>query len=115
MGIRGNGLEHRVLALLLDATGSSDKKLAIAFTSDNLDWWDEIGDKPFVITVAEVRAWRDAAKPRVRDEPNAHDSHTARFSDALDRLADYRMAAALGPRKPWWQAYRDTHGEPPLD
>lgn len=79
-----------------------------------MDWWDEIGDREFVITAAEVRAWRAEAEPRVRTEDLDEDGEPRilRFSDMKDRIEAYKQEAARGPRKPWWLTYRDTHGEP---
>lgn len=113
-GYAGTGSNTAAWTLLLHATGSADQALAIAFSDDHLDWWDEIGDKPFVITVAEVRAWRREAEPDVRARERRPDEEpcVTRFSDMRERIRTYDEAAKAGPRKPWWQHYRDRHGQP---
>ena len=116
-GYNGTGPNTCAWALLLDATGSCDLRLAIAFTSDNLDMWDVIGDRSFVITVAEVQAWRKEAEPRVRRKEAEVESHgptVASFGDMSERIDAYKVAAAKGPRRLWWQSYRAANGEPRL-
>jgi hypothetical protein len=113
-GYHGTGPNTSAWAVLVDSTGSAYPALARAFTDDHLDWWEEIGDREFVITVAEVRAWRAEAEPRVRTEDLDEDDEPRilRLSNMKDRIEAYEHDAATGPRKPWWLAYRDTHGEP---
>jgi hypothetical protein len=114
-GYAGSGPNAASWAVLHDATGDAHKALAIAFTDDNLDWFDEIGHKAFVITLAEVRAWRDSVEPAIRrkqQEADAAGGRVTRLSDGLALLSDYQAAATAGARKPWWQTYRDVHGEP---
>ena len=110
-GYAGTGPNTAAWALLVDATGSADPDLAMAFTDDNLNWPDEIADQAFVMTIAEVKAWRAETEPAVR----AMEREEKWFSDMIDRVrADYQEAAKHGPRKPWWQQHRDAHGEPSI-
>jgi hypothetical protein len=106
-GYGGSGPLTSAKALLLDATGSFDQHLAIAFVSDNLRWWEETGRRSFVLTVAEVRAWRRENEARVELEAAGPRTYSAQEFAA-------KMVARLAepPRRPWWQEYRERHGEP---
>lgn len=105
-GYAGTGPNTSAWAVLLDATGSCDRRLAIAFTDDNLNWWEEIGGKAFVITKREVVEWRRLNESKVRERAE-EGFGISRFSDMLDRIREYDEAlATFGPRKPFWQAYR---------
>jgi hypothetical protein len=107
-GYAGTGPNTSSWALLIDATGSADQVLAIAFTDDNLDWWDEIGDQAFVITREEVTAWRRLNEARVHRE-HREKAEASRFSDMAERLrASYEeQSRASGPRGPFWAAFRE--------
>lgn len=107
-GYAGGGPLASAEAVLLDATGSTDAQLAMAFVSENLVWWDDQGEQTFLLTVAEVRAWRHEAESRVRRDGSGNRTSTA------EELARDLMAhlSGRGPDLPWWQKYRDQHGEP---
>jgi hypothetical protein len=55
---------------------------------------------------------RFAARARPQQEADAAGGRITRLSDVLARLSDYQAATTAGPRKPWWEAYREIHGEP---
>jgi hypothetical protein len=112
-GYNGTGPNTAAWALLLDATGSCDLELAISFADDNLAWWEEIGEKSFVMTVAEVAAWRLQVEPRVRRVAAEGDSaRTYSYAEMGERFIEHQRAVALGQCLPWWKAYRAEHGEP---
>lgn len=107
-GYTGTGPNTSAWAVLLDATGSCDMALAIAFTADNLDWWDEIGDQAFSIAKKHVAEWRRLNERRVRKQEAVDQTRIYSFSEMGERmLAHQAELAASGPRKPFWQAYRD--------
>lgn len=96
-------------AVLVDATGSTDPHLALAFVAENLSFWTELAGKPFVLTVAEVRAWRRENEFRIRDE--------ARRQRVLNPAAAAQLIFELlngPPRRPWWESHRLRHGAPPI-
>jgi len=109
-GYAGSGPNATARALLTDATGSCDQDLAIAFTRDHLDWWSEIGEKPFVLTVAEIRAWRAQTEPQVRaDRAGRRHGNVVSFAQLRERFEQQLRDTSA---QPWWQTYRQTHGQP---
>lgn len=89
-GYHGSGPLTTATALLLDATGDADHDLAIGFVSDNLAWGEEIGDRLFILTVAEVCAWRAEREAAIREEAAAEPDTWRRMS------------------RPWWNFGRPT-------
>jgi hypothetical protein len=77
--------------------------------------WKDVGDKSFVMTVAEVAAWRREVEPRVRREEDDQ-AHTRLVSlaELRERWVEHQRAAASGSRLPWWKVYRAEHGEPSI-
>jgi hypothetical protein len=65
MGPAGSGPNTASCAVPVGTTGACGDALAMAFTDDTLEWWDEIGKKPFVITKRETIARRRATTSRV--------------------------------------------------
>jgi hypothetical protein len=106
-GYAGSGPNTTARAVLVDATGDCDLRLAIAFAEDNLAW--DL-DSSFVITIAEVRAWRLDRQPDIRQQPRGR-TYTAQEWGQL--LMDHLNGDGLD--RPWWRQYRNQFGEPRLD
>lgn len=109
-GYAGSGPNTASWAVLEHATGDCDLRLAIAFTEDNLDWWDELSDRMFALTVAEVRAWRREREPFVRAIPRGQSWTPQQLAGEF--LNDLESGETVAP---WWQAYREVHGQPKIN
>lgn len=108
-GYSGDGPLTAADALLIRATGSTDPQLGIGFVEDNLAYWDELADYSFVLTLAEVRAWRRENEGRIQA-----DAARNRTWDSKT-LADHVLASFTEPpRRPWWERHRATHGAPQI-
>jgi hypothetical protein len=106
-GYGGSGPNTSAWAVLGDATGDCDNRLAIEFVDDNLGW-PELAEEPFVITAAEVRAWRAEREPRIRSAPPIQ-IYTGR---ELAELVFEHLQDADGIERPWFELYRTRRRAP---
>ena len=107
-GYAGSGPNAAARAVVADASGDCDNRLAMAFVEDNLLW--ELDDT-FAITVGEVVAWRAEREPELHMQPPGRSYSASELGELMRQHLDDPNRLT----EPWWRrARRRTGGEPYL-